>query len=167
MSMMNPLALSPSEKAAEAAVQASGHDPDREIAYYSRWAAGAGLLPTPVVDLAAVAAVQVKMVKRLARAYNVDFDEGTNGVKSLVGAVLGAGVPARIGYGGIGSLIKAVPVIGPVLGAATMPGFNYASTWALGQVFKKHFAHGGTLADANVKQMGAAVSEAQKAAPVQ
>ena len=41
--------------------------------------------------------------------------------------------------------IRMTPIVGPILGLATVPGFNYASTWAVGRVFKNHFAKGGTL----------------------
>jgi uncharacterized protein (DUF697 family) len=116
---------------------------DSEITYYARCAAGAGIIPIPLADLAAVTAVQVRLVRRLAAAYGADYDESSG--RALVGALVMSYLPARVGYGSIGLFIRMTPVVGPLLGLATVPGFNYASTWALGRVFKNHFAKGGTL----------------------
>ena len=125
----------------------SSADPDQIIKYYAGWAAASGVIPAPFVDMAAVTAVQVKMLKRLAKAHGVDYDESSG--RSLLGAVVGAALPAKLGYGSVGSLIKALPGVGGVLGIVTMPGFNYASTYAVGRVFTKHFASGGTLLSAD------------------
>lgn len=125
----------------------SSADPESIIKYYAGWAAASGVIPAPFVDMAAVTAVQIRMVKRLAAAHGVDYDE--NSGRALVAAVVGAVLPARLASGSVGSLIKAIPGIGGVLGIATVPGFNYASTFAVGRVFKKHFASGGTLLSAD------------------
>ena len=37
------------------------------------FASGAGLIPVPVVDLMAVTAVQIEMIRRLCKLYKVDF----------------------------------------------------------------------------------------------
>jgi uncharacterized protein (DUF697 family) len=114
-----------------------------QIKYYARCAAAAGVIPAPIVDVAAVTAVQVRMVKRLAAAYGADYDESSG--RALVSSLVGSYLPARIGYGSVGMFIRMTPIIGGVLGLITVPGFNYASTWAVGRVFKNHFAKGGTL----------------------
>ena len=36
---------------------------------------GAGLVPIPILDIAAVTAVQIDMLKQLARVYDVSFSE--------------------------------------------------------------------------------------------
>ena len=51
---------------------------------------------------------------------------------------------ARIGAG---SVIKLIPGIGSFIGGATVSVFAGASTYALGEVFKKHFSTGGTILD--------------------
>ncbi|MEO1713879.1 MAG: SHOCT domain-containing protein, partial [Bacteroidota bacterium] len=48
---------------------------------------------------------------------------------------------------GAGSLIKLIPGIGSLLGGVTVSIFAGASTYALGEVFKKHFSSGGTILD--------------------
>ncbi len=58
--------------------------------YYAKWAAGTGLIPVPIVDLAAVTAVQLKMLRRLAKIHGVDYDDSSG--KCLIGALLGRGM---------------------------------------------------------------------------
>jgi len=55
-----------------------------------------------------------------------------------------------------GSLVKLIPGIGSLIGGATVSVFAGASTYALGEVFKKHFESGGTILDfdpARLKKM--------------
>jgi uncharacterized protein (DUF697 family) len=135
---------------------------EKIISYYSKWGAGMGLIPVPLVDLAAVTGVQLKMLKRLARNYHVEYDESSG--KALIGSLLGAILPAKLGYGGIGSAIKAIPGVGTILGMAAVPAFNYGSTYAVGRVFAKHFAGGGTLLDFDPSSMhGHVISEYKRA----
>ncbi|MEM0998095.1 MAG: GTPase, partial [Bacteroidota bacterium] len=46
----------------------------RSINKYSLIAAGAGLIPIPVIDLAAVSGVQFDMIRQLCIQYGVGFD---------------------------------------------------------------------------------------------
>ena len=116
---------------------------EQSLRYYGKWAAAAGVIPVPVADLAAVAGIQLKMLSELAKIYEIPFK--TDMGKAALGALAGSLLPAKLGYGGIGSLIKSVPLVGSVAGVLTMPAFNYGSTVAIGRVFAKHFASGGTL----------------------
>ncbi|HTY37270.1 MAG TPA: DUF697 domain-containing protein [Bacteroidota bacterium] len=109
---------------------------------YTLWSMGAGLIPVPVVDIAAVAGFQLKMVSDLSDVYKVQFSE--NAAKAIIGSLtasLSAGYLAR-GY--VTSLLKSIPVVG-FLSAVSMPLTSGAITWALGKVFVKHFESGGTL----------------------
>jgi uncharacterized protein (DUF697 family) len=117
-----------------------------------------GVIAAPLLDVVGVTAVQVQMLRRLCRIYGVDYDEQMG--KSLIGAIAGAYVPARLGYGGLGLALALIPVVGPILGIATLPGFNAASTYAIGGLFKGHFAKGGTLWTADRASMGAAYATA-------
>ena len=101
---------------------------------------GAGVIPVPLVDILAVSAIQVAMVRQISRAYGVDYRESDG--KALVTALTGASL-ARLG----GSLIKSIPGFGSFIGGATTSVLSGASTYALGEVFKKHFETGGTFLD--------------------
>ncbi|MCC6723873.1 MAG: DUF697 domain-containing protein [Saprospiraceae bacterium] len=102
---------------------------------------GAGAIPVPVADVLAVSASQLDMIRQLCKVYDVDFSEtqGKAIVSSLTTSTL-----ARIGAR---SLLKFVPVVGPIIGGVVNAAMAGASTYALGQVFKAHFNTGGTILD--------------------
>jgi len=100
----------------------------------------AAVTPIPGVDIAAVSAVQVALVRRLARSHRVAWD-GVR-ARSVVLAVVGASL-ARVGA----SAVKSLPGAGWVVGSAAQAVLSGASTWALGSVLSEHFARSGTLDD--------------------
>jgi uncharacterized protein (DUF697 family) len=121
------------------------------IKKYSMYSAGAGLIPMPFVDFAAISVIQVKMLKEMAGIYGVAFD--ADRVRSIVAAMLGGLVGTSLGYGLGRSVLKAVPFVGPVLGGFSMSAMGGAVTWAVGRVFMQHFASGGTLLDFDPDKM--------------
>ena len=136
------------------------------------WSAGAGLIPVPMLDLAAISGVQLKMLKNLADHYGVPFSDNLG--KSLTGAVLG-GVTPGLASGTVRSWIKTLPMVGGILGAFSQSMLAGASTYALGKVFVQHFASGGTFLNfdpSSVKQYfaeqfqkGKALVSSKKPAP--
>ncbi len=108
---------------------------------------GAGVIPVPIVDIFAVSAAQLDMIRQLCKVYDVDFSEtqGKAIVSSLTTATL-----ARIGAG---SIAKLIPVIGSIVGGITNAVMAGASTYALGHVFKVHFETGGTILDFDVDRL--------------
>ncbi len=112
---------------------------------YMWWSMGAGLIPVPFVDLAAVSGVQLKMLSDLSKLYEIKFSE--NKGKSIVSALLGSIVPNSFAYGGVGSVLKMIPLIGSVVGGVSMSLFSGAATYAIGKVFIQHFEAGGTFLD--------------------
>ena len=113
---------------------------DRIIRTHTLWGMGAGLIPVPMFDVLAVSAIQIDMLKQLAEAYDSDFTENLG--KTFVTALTG-GTFARFGA----SLIKAVPGVGTLVGGASMSVLSGASTYAVGQVAKRHYETGGNLVD--------------------
>ncbi len=105
---------------------------------------GAALVPFPGADLLAVSAVQLNMLRQLAKLYNVRFLDSLG--KSVISTLVGSGA-ARLGA----SLVKAIPGVGTVIGELSMPALSGASTYALGKVVANHFQEGGTLADLDLK----------------
>jgi uncharacterized protein (DUF697 family) len=110
---------------------------------YMWWSMGAGLIPVPFVDLVAVSGVQLKMLAEISKIYGVEFQESRG--KALVASLIGYIVPSTMSFGSVGSLLKAIPLVGPLVGAPSMVLFCGASTWALGKVFIQHFESGGTF----------------------
>ena len=109
------------------------------------WTMGAGLIPVPFVDLAAVSGVQLKMLSDLSKLYDVKFSE--NRGKSIISALLGSIVPNSLAGGGVGSILKMIPLVGTILGGVSMSLFSGAATYAIGKSFIQHFESGGTFLD--------------------
>lgn len=123
----------------------------RLVNRHALYSAAAGMVPVPVFDLAAITAVQIKMLKEMADYYGIPFQSDLG--KSLVSALIGGIVPTKLTYGVAGSMIKGVPVIGQLLGIFTAPAFASASTYAVGKVFIAHFEAGGTMLDFDPDKM--------------
>ncbi len=110
---------------------------------YMWWSMGAGLIPIPFVDLVAVSGVHLKMLAAISKIYGVQYSE--NRGKAVIAALTGSAVPHAMSFGMVGSLLKAVPLVGVLAGTPTMALFSAASAWALGKVFIQHFESGGTF----------------------
>jgi uncharacterized protein (DUF697 family) len=105
------------------------------------WAMGAGFIPLPVADALAVAAVQLDMIRQMSGLYGIAFAE-TQG-KAIISSLAGSAL-SRLGAN---ALIKAIPIVGTFIGGASMAAVSGASTYAVGQVFKRHFEIGGSFVD--------------------
>ncbi len=114
---------------------------DTVIRNHVIWSMGAGFIPVIMADVLAVSALQLDMIRQLCRVYEVDFSE-TRG-KAIVTSLTSSAI-ARVGAG---SAVKLIPILGSYLGGVTVSVFAGASTYALGEVFKKHFESGGTVLD--------------------
>jgi uncharacterized protein (DUF697 family) len=117
---------------------------------FSLYSGAAGLIPVPLVDIAAVGGVQLQMLRRLSEIYGVPFTDnrGKSIIASLAGSVLPASTASTTAMG-ISSALKGIPGVGTVISAFTMPVFSAGATWVIGKVFIQHFASGGTLLDFN------------------
>ena len=101
---------------------------------------GGGLIPIPLVDMAAVTALQVSMLEQLADLYGIGYNRSIG--KSFIAALTGSTV-AKLGA----SLIKAIPGVGSFIGGVAMSAMSGASTYAVGQVAISQFESDGTLED--------------------
>ncbi len=106
------------------------------------WSAGAGLVPVPLFDLLALTGMHIDMVRVLAKDYGVPFKRDL--AKTIVTGLLGGVVPVSMAPT-VGSLLKAIPIVGLPLGVLSMSILGGASTYAIGKVFIAHFEAGGTL----------------------
>ena len=59
---------------------------------FSLWSGAAGLIPIPLVDMAAVGGVQLQMLRRLSEIFGVPFS--ANRGKSIIASLAGAIIPA-------------------------------------------------------------------------
>ncbi len=110
---------------------------------------GAGLIPLFILDIIAITAIQMDMIRQLCRHYAVDYEE-TKG-KAITAALTGSTLGRLAGYG-IGSALKVIPGLGSLLGGVTLSVAAGASTFAVGQVFATHFQSGGSLFDLDPEQ---------------
>lgn len=143
-------------------IEAANAQAEQIIKRQVKWAAAAAIVPVPLLDLAALAAVQVKMIKGIAQCYGTSASETS--LKPLVASLLGTLGAAGISGGLVGSSAKVIPVTGTILGSISFAAFGSAATYALGRVFASHFAAGGTLENFNASAAGGRLkSEFQKA----
>ena len=105
-------------------------------------AMGLGLVPIPVFDVVSIVGVQLNMVRNLAKAYDVPFSE--NLVRASILSLIGGSAPAGLGVAAA-SLVKVLPGLGTVSGAAGVSVLSGGLTYAVGHIFDRHLASEGTL----------------------
>jgi uncharacterized protein (DUF697 family) len=115
---------------------------DAVVNKYVPWSMGLGFVPAPLLVIAGLAGIQIKMLSDLSKVYGVEFSE--NRVKSILVSLLGGIVPGAVS-GGVGGLIASIPFVGMWLLPATMPLLSGAATYAVGKIFIQHFESGGTF----------------------
>lgn len=109
------------------------------------WSAGAGVLPVPALELVAITAVELKLVKELADIYGVGYrrDLAKAAILSLIGSLGSVTLGKMLAFSGL----KSIPVLGYVFAVASTPMLSAAITYAIGRIFETHFETGGTLLD--------------------
>jgi len=119
------------------------------ISRHAALAAGATLVPLPLVDSVSVTAVQLEMIRGLARLYGRTGHERE--LPAVLGSLAGGAMSYFIGRSGPALAFKhaalAIPVVGPLVRFGTGPALLAGYTWVLGEAFARHFAAGGTVAD--------------------
>jgi uncharacterized protein (DUF697 family) len=123
-------------------VAALAKDGNKVIRNHMLVSMGVGLIPIPIADMVGITAVQLNMLRKLAKIHEVPFTQ--HKVKSILTALVGGGGSLTVAEG-FASLIKFVPVVGTTVGAVSMPITAGAITYAVGKVFLQHFASGGTF----------------------
>lgn len=106
------------------------------------WSMGLGLIPLPLVDTGTVSLMQLKMLFKLSRFYNVPFQR--NVVKTLIASLLGFISGNAVGRSVIPAVMKLVPGVNWI-GMASMSVFSGAATYAIGSIFVQHFEAGGNF----------------------
>jgi len=119
------------------------------ITTYAAAASAAGLIPIPVVDMTAIAGIQLKMVHSLSRLYGIPFSH--DWAKSVLASLTGSVASEGLGRFGLASALKLIPGVGHVASLLAMPGMAFMATSVVGQIFTQHFESGGTLLNLNLK----------------
>lgn len=130
----------------------------------SYWAAGSGLIPLPIFDIAAITAIQLKMIHEIAGVYGTKLTEHLG--KSILASLLSGLGTTAASYGAMGTLLKTIPFVGPALGIATLPVTAGAATYAVGAVFATAFETGdASLTDGEVASTREQLADAIANAP--
>ncbi|MBU0973646.1 MAG: DUF697 domain-containing protein [Proteobacteria bacterium] len=111
---------------------------------------GAGFVPIPIFDILALSGIQIEMVSRLSRLYEIPFKKDI--VKTAISALVGGVLPVAAAPM-IAALVKLIPVVGYTTSAVTMSAAGGASTYAIGKVFVQHYESGGTLLNFNAEKV--------------
>jgi len=109
------------------------------------WALGLGVIPLPLVDMVAIAALQVKMIRELSELYGVPFSNNiaATSVMTLIGGI----APVELSKGLSSSIIKLIPGIGTAASTVALPVTAGATTYAIGHIFILHFESDGNFFD--------------------
>jgi uncharacterized protein (DUF697 family) len=118
---------------------------------YALWSMGGGLIPVVGLDIIAIIAAQLKMLCEMSKLYGVEFKE--NRAKSIVTSLIGSLGIVPIGTGILFSLIKIIPLVGPLAATVALPVSAGAITYATGKIFVTHFESGGTFLNFNPGKM--------------
>jgi uncharacterized protein (DUF697 family) len=134
--------------------------PEELIRNYVLLSVGAGILPFPVIDLAALTGIQLRMLYKLSEMFGVQFSE--HRVRHLVTALVGGAGAGLFATGPVASLLKMIPVVGQLGGVAAMPVVGGASTYAVGYLFLEHFKTGGTFETLDLEKARKAIETLKK-----
>ncbi len=123
---------------------------DAIVRSYMLWSMAGGVAPF-LLDTIIVSGVQVKMLHTLAKLYDVPFTQNMG--KSVIASLAGGVSAGSVSRGGLGSALKMIPVIGPLVGCVAMPVLAGASAYAIGKLFIQHFESGGTFLNFDPSKM--------------
>ncbi|MDP4908736.1 MAG: DUF697 domain-containing protein [Burkholderiaceae bacterium] len=114
---------------------------------WSQWSVAAGIVPVPLMDVALVSGIQVKMIYDLCQIYSIPFEKKSAlaVASGLVGGSLSSGVARIAGE----MALKTIPYVEQVL----QPTLAFATTYSMGYVFVKHFESSGTLLNFDTSKM--------------
>jgi uncharacterized protein (DUF697 family) len=124
---------------------------DGIIRSHMNYAMMGSAIPIPLLDLTALTAVQLDMIKKLAQVYVVPFDARASRsfLMSLASAMTGRWL-ARFGAA---SIAKLIPGVGFLAGGAASALLNGAFTYAVGTAIQRHFAKGQPIDELDVRSI--------------
>ena len=94
------------------------------------YAAGVGLIPVPLLDMAGVAGVNLYMVKALSENYGVEFQhDRAKGIIAALASGLSTGLLAQSAAATMA--LRAIPFVGQVVASLRMSMYGAAFTYAM------------------------------------
>jgi uncharacterized protein (DUF697 family) len=109
-----------------------------------------GLVPVPLFDLGALAAVQVELLYRLSKVYNQPFNQ--KWARKSLALILGTLTPIFF-TPTLSGLLRYVPVVGNTLGLAGGSLSFATATYLVGHAFAKRYAKGQTVEDKDLNSI--------------
>jgi uncharacterized protein (DUF697 family) len=106
------------------------------VGRYKYYAAAGGLLPVPVVNVAGITAINMRMVKALSEFYRVPLDR--EWARSTILAFIGGVAPTGLGVATASTLALVTPIAG-LFGIAISSASAAALTRGLGSIFIERF----------------------------
>lgn len=132
---------------ADAVDTETGNSPAQIVRNHALIAAGIGLIPLPLADLAVIGATQLLMIRKLSQHYDLPFSQ--HRATAFISALIGAGETGLI-FTSVGKWIPGIGTIGLSVTTAAAAG---GLTYAIGKVFVRHFDMGGTFLDLDANAM--------------
>jgi uncharacterized protein (DUF697 family) len=108
---------------------------------HRNYAALGGLVPLPVVSIASLTAINMRMVQALSKLYSVPFQRDRT--RSLIVGIVGGAVPAGLGTAASSTLMFVIPG-GLLVGIGVSAISAAALTRGIGMVFVEGFESGTT-----------------------
>ena len=122
---------------------ATSKEAEEIVKRYMLAALGVGFISIPLVDMAALTAIQLALLSRLASLYKVDFAHQRG--KSVIASLVGGSTSRLASVASTRLILRLVSAPGWIVCATSMSLFAGASTYAIGRVFIQHFDSGGTF----------------------
>lgn len=104
---------------------------------------GVGLIPSFLIDVAGVAAIEVKLIRDLAEIYEFPVPHKLVAYKILI-SLIGSLGPLYLAVK-LQSGVKSVPVVGHAFYTSVLSITNGAAVYAVGKIFQMHYESGGTF----------------------
>lgn len=117
------------------------------------WSVGAAAIPIPMIDVTAVTAIQLDMLRSLCKLYEVPYSDSPG--KVFIAALTGNSLLRMAASGG-----KFIPGFGSMIGWFTLFVLYGASTYAIGQVAIDYLEEGKHPFSADVDEAKAEYDEA-------
>lgn len=120
---------------------------DDIIKTYVIFSMTAGMVPSPLVDVVAVSALEIKMINDLAENFDFPIPSRLVVIKMLISLVGSAGTIYLATK--MHTIVKSAPLIGHALYIGMLSISCGAAVYAVGKIFQKHFESGGKFLGGN------------------